>query len=242
MDLECSVCDAAGLEAAVQLQAVAVCFAFGDREAVVRLQGPGAGVGELDLRAGAAALAPEVDLQRGERLHVRRKVETDRVAAVVAGLKYRRRPCRATVDDLAVAADSAGRGRIDDVSAAAAAEAIVSGTAGELVVTGAAEEPVVSRAAVEAVGTASAVEQVVAVQALERVATAAAAQQVVAVRAFDEMERPVGRVRPRLGCARQCEHCGRKHKHDTSQPPVGARSDHCLSVARSSQIRNNATT
>src|SRR4029079_16080276 len=163
---------------------------------VVWLQGPCAGVGELDLRAGAAALSPEVDLQSGERLRVRCKVETDSVAAVVAGLKNRRRPSRSAVDDLAVAADSAGCGRINDVSAAAAAEAIVSGTAGELVVAGAAEETVGSRAARDArwtrsaggaVGTASAGEQVVAVQAFDRVATAVAAQQVVAVRAFDEM-------------------------------------------------------
>src|SRR6185437_16219333 len=130
--------------------------------------------------------------------------------------------------------------RVDDVATPAAAETILARTAGKLVVTGASEEPVIAGAAVEPVSTSSAVKQVVAVQAFERVATAAATQQVVTVRALEQPKSEAGRVLTRPGCAGQREHCGRKHKHDTGQPPVGARSDHCLSLALSPQRSRSA--
>jgi hypothetical protein len=82
----------------------------------------------------------------------------------------------------------------------------------------------VAASAVEPVVTASPVQPVVAVEALDDVGARAPAQQVASVRALDHTAS--GEAGPRR--AGQRERCGRKHKHNTGQPPVGARADHLL--------------
>ena len=128
--------------------------------------------------------------------------------------------------DLAITTHTPGRSGVDDVPPAPTAEAIGSGTAGELVVAGTPEETIVAGSAVQAVGARPAVEPVVAPEALQDVTAPGSTEEVVSARALDEPGGATRHAGLRPGCGGQREHCGRKRTHDTGQPPVGARADH----------------
>jgi hypothetical protein len=141
------------------------------------------------------------------------------------------------VHDLAVTTHTPCSSGIDDVAAAPTAEAIVSGATGELVVAGSPEKTVVAGSAVEAVGARPAVKPIAATQALQGVITLGSAEKVVSVRALDEAGHATRVVGFSPGSSGQHEHCGRKRTHDAGQPPVGARADHGVSLARSGSTR-----